>query len=126
MIQVTAGFGRKEWDWRMRSRREPSFRSDDEDMTQTFPKEKLEQALLDPTSVFKTPDEVAAQTGLTVEQRTDILRRWGYDSLDLEVAEEENMGGGEPDLLDQIVKALESLGVEPNLRDRPPTKQGSI
>ena len=95
-------------------------------MTQTFPKEKLEQALLDPTSVFKTPEEVAAETSLTPDQRADILRRWGYDALDLEVAEEENMGGGAPSLLDRIVKALESLGFEPNLHNSPPTKQGAI
>lgn len=95
-------------------------------MTQTFPKDRLEQALLDPTSVFKTPEEVAARTDLTLDQRADILRRWGYDALDLEVAEEENMGGGEPDMLDRIVKALASLGFEPNLHNSPPTKQGSI
>ena len=96
------------------------------DMTQTFPKEKLEQALLDPTSVFSAPEDVAAQDGLAPEQKAEILRRWGYDALDLEVAEEENMGGGEPGLLDRIVKALESLGFEPNLRHGSPTKQGAI
>ena len=95
-------------------------------MTQTFPKESLEQALLDPTSVFKTPEEVAAQSDLTPEQRADILRRWGYDALELEVAEEENMGDGAPSLLDRIVRALEGLGFEPNLSDSPPTKQGAI
>jgi hypothetical protein len=95
-------------------------------MTQEFPREKLEQALLDPTSVFKAPEDVAAADDLTLDQKTDILRRWGYDALDLEVAEEENMGGGEPDLLDRVVRALESLGVEPNLRNSPPTKQGAI
>lgn len=95
-------------------------------MTQEFPREKLEQALLDPTSVFKAPEDVAAADDLTLDQKTDILRRWGYDALDLEGAEEENMGGGEPDLLDRVVRALESLGVEPNLRNSPPTKQGAI
>jgi len=95
-------------------------------MTQTFPKEKLEQALLDPTSVFKVPEDVATQNGLVPEQKAEILRRWGYDALDLEVAEEENMGGGEPDLLDRIVKTLKSLGFEPNLHNSPPTKQGAI
>jgi hypothetical protein len=95
-------------------------------MVQTFPKEKLEQALLDPTAVFKAPEEVAAHSDLALEQKAEILRRWGYDALDLEVAEEENMGGGEPVLLDRVVKALKSLGLEPNLRNSPPTKQGAI
>jgi hypothetical protein len=95
-------------------------------MVHTFPKEKLERALLNPPSVFKTPEDVAAADGLDPEQKADILRRWGYDALDLSVAEEENMGGGETDLLDRIVRALGALGFEPNLRNSPPTKHGGI
>lgn len=95
-------------------------------MVQTFPKEKLERALLNPPSVFKTPEDVAAADDLDPEQKADILRRWGYDALDLSIAEEENMGGGETDLLDRIVRALASLGFEPNLRNSPPTKHGGI
>jgi len=96
------------------------------DMNEKFPEAKLKQALLDPTSVFKTPEEVVASDAIELEQKADILRRWGYDALELEVAEEENMTGGEPDILDRIVKALNALGIEPDLRHRPPTKQGGI
>ncbi len=36
------------------------------------------------------------------------------------------MTGGEPSQLDKIVKALEALGVEPDILHRPPTKQGGL
>jgi hypothetical protein len=93
-------------------------------MEKDFAKEALQQALLDPVSVFGKPEDVVACDTLTIEQKAEILRRWGYDEL--EVAEEENMTGGEPDILDRVVKALASLGVEPDIRHRPPTKQGGI
>ena len=86
----------------------------------------LEQAMIDPASVFNEPEDVVACDTIDLEQKIEILRRWGYDSLELEVAEEENMTGGERDVLDRVVKALESLGVEPDIRHRPPTKQGAI
>ena len=85
-----------------------------------------EKALLDPASVFDTPEDVATCDAIDVDLKVEILRRWGYDMLELEVAEEENMTGGEPDILDRVVKALESLGVEPDIGHRPPTKQGAI
>jgi hypothetical protein len=86
----------------------------------------LEQALIDPGSVFETPEDVAACAVIDREQKVEILRRWGYDSLELEVAEEENMTGGEQDILDRVVRVLALLGVEPDIRHRPPTKQGAI
>lgn len=95
-------------------------------MTEAFPQAKLDQAMLDPASVFETPEAVAACGDLERDQKAEILRRWAYDALELEVAEEENMKDGEPPLLDRIVKALRTLGVEPDLTHRPPTKQGAI
>ncbi len=86
----------------------------------------VERALLDPTSVFASPGDVVSAEGIDRETKIEILRRWGYDSLELEVAEEENMIGGEPDMLDRVVKALELMGVEPDILRRPPTKQGGI
>lgn len=86
----------------------------------------IEQALLDPSAVFDAPEDVVADDRIQKEQKIEILRRWGYDALELEVAEEENMTGGEPDMLDRVLKALESLGVEPDIGHRPPTKQGTL
>ena len=43
---------------------------------------------------------------------------------ELEVAEEENMGGEDTDILDRILRALLSLGAEVDYNHEPPTKQG--
>ncbi len=66
----------------------------------------LERALLDPTSVFRTPEEVLARQDLTRDQKAAILQRWRYDAIELEVAETEGMRDGEPDLLDRVLDAL--------------------
>ncbi len=85
----------------------------------------LKRARLDPMAVFGTPDAVLEHPGLTREEKADILERWRYDACELEVAEEENMGGGEPSMLEPVLKALAALGVEPDLEHSPPTKHGT-
>ena len=55
----------------------------------------LEQALLDPGSVFSSPKEVFAHEALTYEQKVEVLRRWEYDASEAAVAEEEGMPGAE-------------------------------
>ena len=54
----------------------------------------FERALLNPAREFAHPKDVLADMSLTLEQKVKVLRRWEYDALELEVAEEENMGGG--------------------------------
>ena len=85
----------------------------------------LKRARLDPMAVFPTPDAVLEHPRLTREEKIDILQRWRYDACELEVAEEENMGGGEPSTLEWVLKALMALGVEADLEHPPPTKQGT-
>lgn len=84
----------------------------------------IKQALLNPASVFKTPDEVVNSPEISHEQKIKILRRWEYDAREMEVAEEENMGGGGPDILDLILKALLKLGVTAREGNSAPNKQG--
>lgn len=84
----------------------------------------IEQALLDPASVYSSPAKVIDDPALDREQKVEILRRWEYDARELEVAEEENMGGGPPDMLDQILKALNELNAGADVEHSPPTKQG--
>jgi hypothetical protein len=75
---------------------------------------KLQQALLDPTSVYQLPMEVVNDATLTREQKIQILQRWEYDSRELQVADEENM----PELtrkkhsnkLSLVLEALHALG----------------
>ncbi len=85
----------------------------------------LKRARLNPMAVFPTPDAVVEHSHLAREEKIDILQRWKYDACELEVAEEENMGGGEPSTLERVLKALAALGVETDFEHPPPTKQGT-
>ena len=40
----------------------------------------VNKAMLDPTSVFKDPEEVVASDELNLVQKIEILRRWHYDA----------------------------------------------
>lgn len=70
----------------------------------------IEQAKLDPTSVFTHPHEVLLNDSLSREQKIDILRRWAYDAREIEIADDENMGGKSGDVLDEVLKCLNQLG----------------
>ncbi len=72
----------------------------------------LERALLDPTSVFSAPEQVLARADLSRGQKATILRRWAFDARELEVAADEGMREGEPDLLARVLEALRRLRAE--------------
>jgi len=83
----------------------------------------LKKAMLDPTSVFKDPEEVVANDELNHDQKIEILRRWEYDTRELEVAEEEaGMAVRRPDMFDRVIQALHTLGFEHDTEHSPPTK----
>ncbi len=83
----------------------------------------VKKAMLDPTMVFKDPNEVVASDELTRDLKIEILRRWEYDAHQLEVAEEEaGMGVRRPEILDQVIQALHTLGAERDTEHTPPTK----
>ncbi|MFQ5972644.1 MAG: hypothetical protein ACE5Q3_09940 [Alphaproteobacteria bacterium] len=71
--------------------------------------ELLEKALLDPTAVFTSPEEVLARADLSKSQKRLVLRRWLEDAIALSVAEEEGMVGGEPSLIERVCEALSTL-----------------
>ena len=73
----------------------------------------ISKALLDPSSVFKSPHEVLQSHELAREQKVDILQRWYYDACLMETAESENMQGAPSDVVAKIVEALHTLGVKP-------------
>ncbi len=85
---------------------------------------RYEKARLDPTSVYRNPAQVLDDGSLSDEQKISILRRWEYDARELEVAEEENMGGDKPDLLDEVMQTLHTLHATIDTEHTPPTKQG--
>ncbi len=84
----------------------------------------IDKALLDPTSVFKAPEDVLKARDLTREQKIEILRRWEYDARELEVADDESMTGGGSDLLQRVLDSLSTLGYVPDPDKEPPTMQG--
>jgi len=83
----------------------------------------IKQAMLDPTSVYHCPDDVLNDKDLNVADKIKILLRWEYDARELEVAEEEGMTGGPPDLLSNILTALHKLNQHHDTDHTPPTKQ---
>lgn len=85
-----------------------------------------DKALLDPASVFATPEEVLTPAELTKEQKIEILRRWEYDASEVAVAEEEGMVGGKPLLLRRVLLALEKLTGGIISEHTPPTKQDGV
>ncbi|NIR47719.1 hypothetical protein GWO43_04605 [candidate division KSB1 bacterium] len=83
-----------------------------------------EKALLSPASVFDSPEAVLQEERLDKADKIEILRRWEYDVRELQVAEEENMGGTKTgQLLKEILDAQKQLGYEGTGEDSPPTKQ---
>jgi hypothetical protein len=86
----------------------------------------LEQALLDPASVFASPEEVLAHDTFTDAQKVEVLRRWEYDASELAVAEEEGMLGVENDILNQILLALDRLTGGVDVEHTGPTKHRSL
>ena len=66
--------------------------------------------MLDPALVFRGPEDLLERDELTREQKIEILHRWKFDAVQLQVAEEENMGSEQPsDILDRVLQALHAL-----------------
>ncbi|MFA7387606.1 MAG: hypothetical protein WCZ87_08100 [Thiohalobacteraceae bacterium] len=84
-----------------------------------------ERALLDPMTVYARPAQVLDDDALDLGQKLNILRRWELDSRELQVAEEEGMTNGEPDLLTEVLQAIGTLDPDAeHHRLHAPTKQG--
>ena len=96
-------------------------------MTNSGNRIDLRKAMLDPALVFRGPEDVLQRDELTREQKIEILRSWKFDALELQVAEEENMGSEQPsDILDRVLQALHALNAGPDLERSPPTKHGGV
>ena len=98
---------------------EKIFRTTSKGLTMDY-----EKALLNPAKEFVSPRDVIAEQSLTQDQKIQVLRRWEYDALELEVAEEENMGGDSSSILSEVLDALHSLNAKVDTEHTPPTKQG--
>jgi hypothetical protein len=86
----------------------------------------IEQALLNPASVFEAPEAVLLCEALSKPQKIEILRRWEYDASETAVATEEGMPDGENDLLHRILIALDGIAGGIDVEQVGPTKQHGI
>lgn len=87
---------------------------------------EIDAAMTSPASVFATPEEVLDHDGLTREQKIEILRRWQYNAVELDVAVEEGMPGEDDPLLRRIMLALGKLAGPIDLDHLAPNKQHGL
>jgi hypothetical protein len=80
---------------------------------------KFEELLKDPSRFYERPQAVADDKTLTGEQKLSLLESWAKDEERLNVATEENMGGGENSRLDEVLAVLVRLR---GSADTPPTR----
>ncbi len=96
-------------------------------MTRKLTDTDIQKALLDPASVFSRPADVLLTDGIDDSVKIEFLKRWEYDALELQVAEEEGFrGDGGGLLLDEILTGLRTLGASPDDQHSPTTKQGGV
>lgn len=82
------------------------------------------QAEKDPSGTFASPQHVLRHDSLSREEKLRILRRWKLDALEMEVATEEDMAGGESSRLDEVIAALDALGDNAETAGSGATKHG--
>jgi predicted transcriptional regulator len=87
-------------------------------------KSRIHQAILDPSSVYRSPEELATDEALVRAEKLTLLALWEADARELAVAEEENMGGGEPSRLDDILAWRQRLGAAAEHEAASDNKQG--
>lgn len=85
---------------------------------------KPDKRFRNPAEMFSSPQEILQKQELSVNQKIDILRCWEYDERERAVAEEENMSGGPPSQLADILTALRQLEANNHAEHISPTKQG--
>ena len=86
------------------------------------------EAKANPTRYYRWPSEVVRDRRLDRKEKLAILEAWELEARELAVATEENMSGGEPSLLQEVVQARVDLGdtTDPKKDDAgAPTKQGA-
>jgi len=86
------------------------------------------EAKANPSRYYRRPSEVVRDRRLKRDEKLAILEAWELEARELAVAAEENMSGGEPSLLQDVVQARIDLGDTTDPTDGAagaPTKQGT-
>jgi hypothetical protein len=82
----------------------------------------VERALVDPRAVFQEPVEVLACADLDDAHKRQILECWRQGALELQVADDEAMTGGEEPMLQRVLDAIRTLRAP----DRHPDPAGPL
>lgn len=72
-------------------------------------KPTVQDIIADPAAHYDTPDAVLKDTKLDSETKRKMLESWRLDASRLLASEGENMGGGEPNRLGEVDRALQDL-----------------
>jgi hypothetical protein len=89
-------------------------------------RERLERALLDPTSVFAAPEDVLTEPAFNADEKVRVLLEWHYNASEEAVALEEGMPGEENDELRRILFALGKIVGPIDIDHTGPTKQRGL
>ena len=73
---------------------------------------KVNDMLVNPSREFSHPSQVLTSKDLSRIEKAKVLKQWELDARLLQVASEEGMTGGEPNMLADVKKAQEELGVD--------------
>ncbi|KAB2918464.1 MAG: hypothetical protein F9K29_07800 [Hyphomicrobiaceae bacterium] len=84
------------------------------------------EAVANPKRFYDRPGQVLLDRRLKRQEKLAILEAWELEARSLAVATEENMSGGEPDMLSEVVQARIALGKDtpPDDGAAAPTKHG--
>lgn len=65
--------------------------------------------LLDPAKAYRAPSDVLVDERLSRDDRLEVLKAWEQDATRLADAVSEGMGGGEPNMLREVMMARLAL-----------------
>jgi hypothetical protein len=72
----------------------------------------LDRAFANPSSVFRSPQDIVRHPLLTLDCKREILWRWAWDEYLLDLATADGMPEGEPSRLPEVKAALRVLNTE--------------
>ena len=84
----------------------------------------VKEILVNPSKEFAHPSQVVSSPDLSDKDKVKVLKQWELDARLLQVASEEGMSGGEQNMLADVKKAQEDLGVEKKEEGGVPNKNG--
>lgn len=71
----------------------------------------IDQIRKNPAAYYNAPGDVVDIEQFTDSEKVEILRAWELDARQLQAAADESMDGGSDPCLDQVVNALQRLGL---------------